>query len=188
MNRAILRGLTLITTLVIFFLVYKEYGLGGGGLHVPGYSVRVSEVKIDDILVQRPLAVHEFSEGIYIDEGEGYETVTPLSGHKFVLLHLEIKNIKDQPLHLLGRDSKVIIGSDGKTYLPGLVSRKTRNSTMAEVAGHYYEQLVSLQTLAPGEKIEGWAVFEIPVSVDPVEFRWYSDFTKNNPSFTMVLR
>jgi hypothetical protein len=188
MNRPILRGLILFTILVIFFLLYKEFGLGDKELNTQGYTVRVSEIKIDNLIVQRPLAVHEFSGGVFIDEGEGYETLLANSGYKFVLLHLEIRNKENRPLHLLGRDSKVVVGSDGETYLPGITSREARNSTTAEVRDHYYEQLVSLQTLAPGEKLDGWVVFEMPDDVEPVLFQWYSDFTEGEPSFTVDLR
>ena len=188
MKRSILRGLILFSILVIFFLLYKEYGFGGDELNTQGYTVKVSEVRVDHIVVQRPLAVHEFSEGVFIDEGEGYETLSAGPGYKFVLLYLIIENKEDKPLHLLGRDSKVVVGSDGETYLPGLASRKSRNSTAIEIKNHYYEQLVSLQTLAPKEKMGGWVIFEIPEDVEPVVFQWYSDFTRDDPSFTVNLK
>jgi hypothetical protein len=188
MKRALL--LTVFLSLLILgprFHQSDTYPIGGQVI-LGNLSLTVLDAKNDRIIVQRFITANEFPGGVYFSEGEGFETMAALPGHEFFLVRLELINLGTDMLHLTGKEYKVLAAEDGEVFYPGVISRKTRNSSEDESMYHYYPPLITIQTLLPGQKIDGWIVFEIPEDIEPKEFMWYSDLQSRTPSFVVKLQ
>jgi hypothetical protein len=145
----------------------------GGAVEMGNLSLRLLEVEISSHYAQREVVIEATPFGTVTREGE-YRIYSPLPGHVFLLLHLEIENIGEERLHLWGWEAKKVRMEDGRYYLPGLPStRPGRSGTPEEVTLYGKKDFLSIQTLLPGQKDSGWVLFEVPEGVEAAEFHWY---------------
>lgn len=183
MRKAVTPIAILIILLIIYALQQPDTYQIREQVIIGNLSLRVLETKTDKIVVQHPITANEFQGGVFFSEGEEFEKLEATPGHDFFLVRLELRNLGEENLHLTGKEYKVLSAEDGEIYYPGVVSRKTRKASEEEFRYHHYPQLVTIQTLLPGQRIDGWIIFEIPEALGPKELRWYTDFQSRTPSF-----
>lgn len=180
-------ALLLVSILLLIVIVKPETPLTGKKILLEELSITVLEVKTNHVITQHPIIAEEFPGGVHFMEGEGYEALDSMPGHKFYLVKLELRNIGRENLHLIGKEYKVLRAEDGETFYPGVLSRKTRNASIDEIKNNYYPPLITILTLRPGQRSNGWIIFEIPEYIEPREFLWYSDLNSRDPSFVVKL-
>jgi|GEM_PF-7097416 hypothetical protein len=184
--RKIIKWIILVLLLSLVISYFRGEGTISKSPESGNISLRVVEYKTSNVVVRKSFLAEEYPFGTYVTEG-GYETIRAPPGFKFVLIHLEITNIGEERFHLLGYDWKELRTVDGETYSPGITSKILRDSTPDEISKYYFPMFMSIQTLLPGQKYDGWIVFEIPLEAAPEEFRWYWGTFDKKPSVIIKL-
>ncbi len=187
MRRALLLTAIVSTLLIIYHNYYTETYAVGEEIVLENLSLRVLETKTEHTIVRRPLVANELPGGVYFSEGKGFEALDALPGHRFFLVKLELKNLGEERLHLMGKEYKVLSTADGEVFYAGVLSRKTRNASDEESEHHRYPILITIRTLLPRQRAEGWITFEIPEATEAWELLWYTDFQNRRPAFRVKL-
>ncbi len=164
----------------------RTYGVGDE-IILGNLSLKVLETKTDHKIVRRSIVVNEFPGWVYVSESKSFEIIDAFGGQKFFLVKMEMKNVGGERLHLMGKEYKVLSTADGEIFYAGVLSRETRNASDDESIHNRYPLLITTRTLLPGQRVEGWIMFEVPEAAKPKELIWYSEFQNRIPSFRVKM-